>query len=148
VRNIIKSWTDRRRVSMTLWSGKLPRPRTSPAMTLGDCAATILRGRRSVVGGTLAEALGRSPFSSSARTMPIDRVQIQKLPDPFSLAAEQCHAPQPDLISSAPEQCHARPVASARTGYVPTAGSGTLLHPDVGRKRNSAIHKRTIFFAT
>jgi hypothetical protein len=53
VRNIFKSWVDRRRPSMTPWSGKLPRPRTSPAMTLGDCAATILRGRRSVLGGIL-----------------------------------------------------------------------------------------------
>jgi hypothetical protein len=69
VRNIIRAWTARQRALMTPWSGKLPRPRTSPAMTLGDCTATFLRGQRLVAGGTLAEALGRSFASSPAKTV-------------------------------------------------------------------------------
>jgi hypothetical protein len=96
VRNIIKAWTERRRTSMAPWSGKLPRPRTSPAMTLGDCSAMDLRGRRSVVGGTLAEALGWSSSPSPAKMEPTligvhraSSFQIQKPSGLILVAAKQ-----------------------------------------------------------
>lgn len=37
-RNIVKAWIGDRRTAMTSWSGKLPHPRISPLITLGDCA--------------------------------------------------------------------------------------------------------------
>jgi hypothetical protein len=76
-----------------------------------------------VVGGTLAEALGRSLSSSSARTAPSsliqnNRVQIQKPSDPSPSAEEQCHAGLPDPICSGAKQCHAWSVLSPGTGTV------------------------------
>jgi hypothetical protein len=68
VRNIMKAWTDVRRTAMTPWSGKLPRPRISPEMTLGDCAVTDARGRWSGARGTLTKVL-RETSSATPATM-------------------------------------------------------------------------------
>jgi hypothetical protein len=61
VRNIIKALTDVRRMTITPWSGKLPQPRESLAMTLGDYIVKVRRGRRQVTRGTFVEALRSSP---------------------------------------------------------------------------------------
>lgn len=66
VRRIMKALTDVRRTAVTPWSGKLPRPRVSPMMTLGDCAAEAQRGRRRIKVGTVTEALEHITSSSSA----------------------------------------------------------------------------------
>ena len=99
MRNIIKAWTARRRPSLTPWSGKLPRPRASPAMTLGDCTATLVRDRRATAGGTLAEVLERSSPSSPAKSAHevhedccSSLFQNQSNLDPFSAPCKQWHA--------------------------------------------------------
>ena len=61
VRNIMKALIDVHQMTMKPWSGKLPRPRDSPAMTLGDCAVKDKHGRQQMIGGTLAKALQSSP---------------------------------------------------------------------------------------
>jgi hypothetical protein len=52
VRNIMKALIDVRRPKRTPWSGRLPRPRKSPAVTLGDCVVKIMYGQRQVTKGT------------------------------------------------------------------------------------------------
>jgi len=80
----MKALTDVRRTAGKPWSGKLPPPRASPMMTLGDCAVRAGSGRRSVIGGTLTQALQQLPSPSPAMGTAGDRVQIQTPRDPIS----------------------------------------------------------------
>jgi len=61
--------------------GKLPRPRKSPALTLGDCVIKGRGGRRRY---TLAEALSSSPSPTNLQTDQQSRFQIQNDYDPVS----------------------------------------------------------------
>ena len=126
VRNIIKAWTARQRPSLTPWSGKLPRPRALPAMTLGDCTTTLLRGRRPTAGGTLAEVLERSSPSSPAKSAHEVHEDCRS-----SLFQNQINL---DSFSAPCKQWHAGSVSSAGTdgpceryaGSVFPAGTGGL----------------------
>jgi hypothetical protein len=66
VRRIMKALTDVWRTVVTPWSGKLPRPRVSPVMTLGDCATEAQRGRQRIHVGTLTKALEQVTSSTLA----------------------------------------------------------------------------------
>jgi hypothetical protein len=50
VRNIMKALTDVRRTAVKPWSWKLPRPRVSPMMTIGDCPARAGSGQQTCIG--------------------------------------------------------------------------------------------------
>jgi hypothetical protein len=68
VRHIMKALIDVRRTTMKPWSGKLPRPRQSPVMTLDDCTIKDKRGRRPMTGGTFVDALRSSPSPATWET--------------------------------------------------------------------------------
>jgi hypothetical protein len=68
VRKIMKALTNVHRTNMKPWSGKLPQPRESPLMTLGDCAVKFKRGKWQVMRSTLSEALCSSPPPATSRT--------------------------------------------------------------------------------
>jgi hypothetical protein len=53
IRNIMKALIDVRWTAVKPWSEKLPRPRVSLMMTLGDCSVRAGNGQRSCIGGTL-----------------------------------------------------------------------------------------------
>jgi len=96
VRNIMKAWIDVRRTARTLWSGKLPRPRISPVITLGDCAVTDVHGRRPVARGTLTEVLRETSSATPATTkttwLDVERrtsTFFQNPPDPKLMPEER-----------------------------------------------------------
>lgn len=69
-----QSWGDRRS-SMAPWSGKLPQPRTSPLLTLGECSVVDRRRGRSTMAGSLDELLQRSssPCAVTLKQSPVRR---------------------------------------------------------------------------
>lgn len=82
----MKALIDIRRPERTPWSGRLPRPRKSPAVTLGDCVVKVRHGKRQVTKGTIAEILRSSPSPVSLEVSRLsgDQFRIQIPRDPIS----------------------------------------------------------------